>query len=231
MARPALVVASFALALASCSSKPATGPCSRIEGPTMVLAGDFCIDATEVTNAHYQAFLDVKDGPQLGPCDWNTTYVPTAGWPGPADLPVGSVDWCDALDYCAWAGKRLCTLSEWTSACSHGGAQDYPYGATYAAQACNVPDTNAPVGVATPVASKPSCEGGYPGLFDMIGNAGEWIYDCDGANGPDDKCSYAGGGFAYASLGPDAKCSYTYRDPRSSHYDDGGIRCCADRGP
>jgi hypothetical protein len=95
------------------------GSCpSGLPGPAMVPAGAFalptmCIDATEVTNAHYAAFLASSPAPGSGPgaCTWNVRYEPLFHWPPPperAAFPVVDVDWCDAFAYCAWAGKRLC---------------------------------------------------------------------------------------------------------------------------
>lgn len=107
--------------------------CPRdVKGPKLVRATTFCVDATEVTVAQYQAFLDdvgltADRGASLQPaalCAWNTTYVPAywhppteaevdAGVPAAvvATMPVNVVDWCDARAYCTWAGKRLCGAS------------------------------------------------------------------------------------------------------------------------
>src|SRR5262249_6416251 len=72
-------------------------------------AGTFCIDATEVTNGAYKAFLAASPDPSAQPafCGWNTDYSPSSFY-GPDDHPVVYVDWCDAYAYCEAAGKRLC---------------------------------------------------------------------------------------------------------------------------
>jgi formylglycine-generating enzyme required for sulfatase activity len=105
-------------------SCPATG-----KGPAMVLIPgpngvDYCIDATEVSVEHYDAWL--SDAPsvdgQASECDaWNTTFMPSTddnnfcnyyNYPNfvmnYAKSPIRCVDWCDAAAFCKWAGKRLC---------------------------------------------------------------------------------------------------------------------------
>ncbi|MCB9539366.1 MAG: SUMF1/EgtB/PvdO family nonheme iron enzyme [Myxococcales bacterium] len=52
-----------------------------------------------------------------------------AGAPFDADAPATGLTWCQARDYCAWAGKRLATSAEWELTARGGGAQRaYPWG-------------------------------------------------------------------------------------------------------
>jgi formylglycine-generating enzyme required for sulfatase activity len=211
----------------------------------------FCVDAKEVTNKAYRAFLTAAEPPatgsQITECAWNSTY--TVGTLGADDLPVGGLDWCDAYAYCAWAGKHLCgavaggplaygsfpsTASRWYLACSHGGAQGFPYGATYDPTACNGRPLDA--GTPLPVGSLTTCQGGYPGLFDMSGNVSELIDSCDTTplaacgSGPEcDLCLLVGGGFlSGAGDDGDIACTYSNLIYRNAHYVDNGVRCCAD---
>ena len=84
----------------------------------------YCIDATEVTQAHYAQFLKAKGGDlsgQEGKCE-GASWAPemeateTHGL-CPKELydpekfperPMVCTTWCRAKGYCAWAGKRLC---------------------------------------------------------------------------------------------------------------------------
>ena len=174
------------------------------DGMVLVTPGQvsgYCIDAFEVTNADYARFLLAEDAGSVedsGACHWNTSYAPAVPVDAGATLPVLGVDWCDAYDYCLWAGKRLCgatsggsvdsadldgNKSEWYHACSHDESWAYPYGGTFNAAACVDCDPDAGChgdgGAPAPVGSKPSCDGGYAGIFDMSGNAAEWEDGCD----------------------------------------------------
>jgi formylglycine-generating enzyme required for sulfatase activity len=189
--------------------------------------GSFCIDGTEVTGADFMAFLIAVqlNPPRTTPdCDWNT-LAPPLGQNGDT-TPVTNVNWCDAYAYCVWAGKHLCGTprGEWLAACSHEGQHVYPYGDTFDPTACNVQNR---LGAAAPVGSNPRCVGGYPGIFDMAGNAAEWEDACDDAGvdikgAPDVPCNVRGGAW---DEDPRA-CDYAAPMPRSTRAADVGFRCC-----
>ena len=202
-------------------------------------AGSFCIDSTEATTAHYRAFLADPDvAPQPAYCAWNTTYQPKFPIANDTNAPIVGVDYCDARAFCEWAGKRLCGRigggetpfasfadareSQWYAACSAGGTRIFPYGNNYDGSACNGADfgrgTLAPAGT-------PTCEGGFPGLFDMSGNAWEWEHACDGALGQSDKCRLRSGEWTNPSgfLRCDYGGFYIGRDFATQSI---GIRCC-----
>jgi formylglycine-generating enzyme required for sulfatase activity len=204
-------------------------------------AGEFCIDAHEATGDEYAAFLvTIQHLPaQPSYCDWKGNYFPDGDTTLPVgDVPVGGVDFCDAFAYCQWAGKRLCgaigggpaaltgptvpTTSEWYTACSHDGSRIYPYGDTFEPARCNT----APGAASQPrPASQSSCEGGYDGLLDMVGNMVEWEDSCNDTLGDMDSCRVRGGGFT----DPDAvsRCDYVESEhQRSWRFPSAGIRCC-----
>jgi formylglycine-generating enzyme required for sulfatase activity len=205
------------------------------------VAGVFCIDATEANGNQYGNFLDAANKPTPPSyCSWNTDYTPSQNWPlTNTAMPVVGVNWCQAWAFCAWAGKRLCgkigggpsgyddqgqNTDEWYYACSKGGTLQYPYGASYDADACNSSDTG--VGTTWKPGSQVTCEGGFKGLFDLSGNVTEWVDACDGTTGQDDHCHDRNGSYL---TGPGSQiCNATWKDKRSDTYPDVGIRCCAD---
>ncbi|MBX3188284.1 MAG: SUMF1/EgtB/PvdO family nonheme iron enzyme [Labilithrix sp.] len=241
----------------------ATHPCPpNTKGATMVrvgsVANNFCIDSTEVTVKQYREFTEATAGDAAGQsaeCAWNTTYAAALG--GADDIPIAGIDWCDAKAYCLWAGKRLCGMQvddkfagavdndnlinfqqhEWLSACTRQGQYLYPYGgAAHLPTACNTAEREA--GGTVEVGSIPSCTGGYPGIFDMVGNLWEWFDGpCLPADaGPDggdaggrakDECVVKGG--AYVTSGPQIDCRVNGRGAtRDRRGQEIGIRCCAD---
>jgi formylglycine-generating enzyme len=221
--------------------QPARCPSGR--GPEMIEADGFCIDTTEVTNAHYAEFL--ADGSFVAhppeECDWNDTFV--QGRDGPTDAnanyPVIRMDWCDAHAFCEWAGKRLCGRigggatpwtaygeedeSEWFSACSQRGAAIYPYGDEYDEFKCSGRDAGGPFAPPVPVDEFAGCVGGYDGLLHMSGNAWEWVNSCGGFPM---GCRVRGGSSTSDSdaLRCDAPAAFA-RDAQDLWV---SIRCCAD---
>jgi formylglycine-generating enzyme required for sulfatase activity len=227
----------------------------------------FCIDATEVTQTDYVAFLtavggDVAQTQQPPECAFNTELTRTgAGSNCPSfttgnDLPVNCVDWCDAYAYCAWAGKRLCgkladggplafdaevTSDEWQFACSGGFTKAYPYGDSGQICACFIPEewtaqmmcdyqSIINPNYKAPVASLPGCEGGFPGIFDMQGNAAEWTDRCQPGSGSGDELCVVRGGSTYSVNGSSwLSCDNLQQtNARNDAGIDPGIRCCRD---
>ncbi|MEZ4225410.1 MAG: formylglycine-generating enzyme family protein [Polyangiaceae bacterium] len=218
--------------------------CGNCPGVAQVAAGGYSIDATEVTNAAYGDFLATNPKTSLQPaeCAGNTSYLPNSGWPAALDRqlhPVVDVDWCDARAYCGWAKKRLCgrvggganpygdftdsTKSQWHNACSGGGSRTFPYGVGYVAATCNGADYGA--GATTAAGSVKTCEGGYPGLFDMSGNVWEWEDSCNATSGADDLCRIRGG--SYAQNQSNLHCAADSALPRGSAGKAVGFRCCS----
>jgi sulfatase modifying factor 1 len=226
----------------------ATCPSGR--GPSMLRldrpagAGSYCIDATEVTQAQYKAFLDANDKPAKVGCE--PTFDPACTFGPPSDFvpatrgdyPISCVDWCDAVAFCAWAGKRLCgdlagadsaadvhDRSEWSGACSGFGQRAYPWGSEAER---NAGKCNLGADAAVPAGSIGTCQGASPGLFDMIGNVREWQANCSG-----DSCDVRGGGFGDQPNPTDKMDIEHCRAPvtgmpKTDRFVGLGFRCCAD---
>ncbi len=223
--------------------------CAAAGGPSLVKLDLFCIDSTEVTNEQYQSFLSASPALTLAPspaCSYKTSFAPSSPIPsGKGTEPVVWVDWCDAYAFCSWAGKHLCgaiqggsssvanaanpLVDEWYVACSMNGANVYPYGgSTYVEGKCN--DSEAKTNGLRNVGSFTGCVGGYPGIYDMNGNAYEWEDACAVSVGASDACVIRGGAFDFSGTGYGGCNTYfnDYTVERSNTYDDTGFRCCDD---
>lgn len=243
---------------ADLSSPDGSERCPSGRGPAMSVTADgFCIDNTEVTKAQYQEFLDAALAVQTdGRCSFNTTYAAVGYvWNmtlDPAQALAG-VDWCDARDYCAWAGKRLCGRigggslaftehaaagAQWYRACSQGGTRTHPYGTASSDAAmvgyCHLDDTNNATGQQAVPGAYPQCKLVGTNVVDLLGNVQEWTDACEttAADPTQDRCKVMGGVWYFAASYSD--CDYfdpatsnggVHRGQTEKHL---GFRCCAD---
>lgn len=227
-----------------------TGDCPGSGGPAMRrVPGGYCIDTTEVTRDQYAEWLTSEPSPadQPGHCAWNDDFTPTCGWPPGSNglLPVSCVDWCDAAAFCAGVGKRLCgavgggpapltafadpEVSQWYRVCSADGANDYTYGDAHLPDACQSGDNDKWGTVAA--ASLDTCQSpdsDYAGVYDLTGNAMEWVDACDTTAGAEDECRLRGG--SYNNIGTALRCDAgeALLFPRASKAHGVTFRCCAD---
>jgi len=207
----------------------------------------FLMDETEVTNAMYAAFLNDQRNRTNRGVQWlddndndaliawgGGTWKPKSGY---ADHPVIEVTWFGAKAYCEWVGRRLPTEAEWEKA-ARGGLEGkkYPWGSEEA--------------VCTPGSEKGAkyyyCRGQTVpvmtyapndyGLYDLAGNAWEWVadwyegeyYDSTPTSNPrgpaygDNRVLRGGGWYHYGSF---LRVSHRYyADPTLTNYTI-GFRC------
>jgi formylglycine-generating enzyme len=219
--------------------------------------GGFSIDATEVTQNQYAAWLATSPSTSGQPasCSFNTDFTPSyPTWPDPTygHHPVVYVDWCDAYAYCKAVGKRLCgkigggalpygdygdvSKSQWYRACSSGGVRNYPYGGDpsvsttdgYDGGACGGDD--AYWGMERDVAILAGCQSsvaGYEGIHDLSGNVWEWEDSCATESGGTDLCRERGGSGRDHVLPMRCLGGLSYAAPRSATWDLTGFRCCS----
>lgn len=163
-------------------------------GPVhQVQLDDYLIEENEVTYEQYIRFLNLL-GPRshLNGCDGepcletqNETDTSNVQFNGQTydipdiinNLPVVNVTWYGAQSYCEAIGRRLPTESEWEYAARGPEGFIYPWGngefiADNARTNRPIPENPLDVG-AVPVRSYPA----YSGLYDMAGNAAEWVFD------------------------------------------------------
>lgn len=138
----------------------------------------FYLDRTEVTYEAYQRCVREGQCPAARPL-YRDYDAPTQ--------PMTGMSWFDAVAFCAYRGGRLPTEAEFEAASRGPDGELYPWGNEPATceraiiedergRACGVPKrgSHADTGRIWEVASRPP---GRYGLYDMVGNAEEWVAD------------------------------------------------------
>jgi len=206
------------------------------------LPAGFAIDATEVTRGQYAAWLATNPTTtgQATVCSWNSSFTPDATCMATSSVCQGAscanhpqpcIDMCDASAYCTAVGKRLCTQSEWSNACTSNGVNRFTYGTSPVWATCH-DGTDSSYTTTVPVGSMPGCQSpvpGYAGVFDLIGNVSEWVDNCTGSAGATDSCQDRGTSFGMSEAMPE--CSQYGVFPRRAAVSPRlGFRCCTTPG-
>ncbi|HXB72404.1 MAG TPA: SUMF1/EgtB/PvdO family nonheme iron enzyme [Candidatus Acidoferrales bacterium] len=162
------------------------------------IAAGFWLGETEVTQVAYQRVTGANPSTHRGD-----------------QLPVETITWNHAVNYCTAIGGRLPTEVEWEYA-ARAGAKWARYGSLdeVAWYRGNSGDTNQPVARKQPNAF---------GLYDMLGNVWEWTKDSYGDTG---LKVVRGGARSADSRG--ARASYRVMIQPSLRNDDKGFRCAGD---
>lgn len=158
--------------------------CDKDEGPmggTKVVVPAFSIDKYEVTVAEYQAC--VAAGKCTVPKDHQLNQYCNYTAKGREKHPANCIDWSEAKSYCEWVGAQLPNEAQWEKAARAGSTSRYPWGQNVSCKNAILDDgvtmgsvPNEPDGCGEDrtwaVGSRPP---NALGLYDMHGNAGEWI--------------------------------------------------------
>ena len=172
----------------------------EIEGPQhRVTVARFAVGKFDVTRGQWAAFASATKRHTRPGCSWTgrtrMKVDPIGAWNSLGfaqddSHPVVCVTWADAQDYARWLSERtrhtyrLLTEAEWEYAARAGTTTAYPWGAqpsheyaNYGADSCC---SGRALGRDKWVYTSPV--GSFPpnafGLYDMNGNALQWVQDC-----------------------------------------------------
>lgn len=174
---------------------PGDNECFEFEKPPhpISISDGFWLGQTEVTVGAFKRFVQALGG-QMPPEPQIDGRPLNPGW-GDDSMPMVDVSWPDAAAYCQWAGGRLPTEAEWEYAARAGSTapryDSLDQVAWYADNSGRGPLDSLAI-------SRKEDQAGYQkslgengngphdvgqkrvndfGLYDMLGNAWEWVYD------------------------------------------------------
>lgn len=167
-------------------------------------------------------------------------------WPNRVgELPLVYVDWHEARQRCASAGKRLCRRSEWVLACEGPKRLPYPWGYRRRPSPCNIDRSSIPFDAqalerpetrqeelarlwqADAIGSHPDCVSAY-GVHDLSGNVDEWT-DNRLDNPHTRRPSTLNGGY-WGPVRDTCRLTTKSHGPKFRFYQV-GFRCCRDPLP
>jgi formylglycine-generating enzyme required for sulfatase activity len=205
---------------------PGDRACQADEKPPhhVTITKGFWAGQTEVTVGAYKRFAAAsgRQMPQIP--KFNLEWANN-------NMPVVNVTWDEASAYCAWAGGRLPTEAEWEYA-ARGGSTDSVYGRLDDVAWYNKNSGHQP----HEVAQKRS---NGLGLFDVLGNVGEWVSDwyeggyykispSQDPSGPANGKYRVLRGMSFDSYSVSVRVSYRWVVSRNRKGDDIGLRWVCD---
>ncbi len=224
----------------------APAPPAACPADMVLVEGEFCparpYDCARPTGAVGCAEY-VRENHCLGEPDPRRYCIDRYEWPNRVgENPTVYVDWFEARDLCAGAGKRLCRRSEWMLACEGPKRLPFPWGYVRQPSPCNIDravvafDVGAMIDERTRegelarlwqadrIGSHPGCVSAY-GVYDMTGNVDEWTDD--GADNPGTKNPATLNGGYWGPVRDTCRLATKSHGPTFKFYEV-GFRCCAD---
>jgi len=133
-----------------------------------VCVSSFKLAQFEVTQSNFQSITGTNPSQHVG-----------------ANLPVDSVTWDEARNYCLKSQKRLPSEAEWEYAARASSTTQYYWGDKVSGKEGNFCDRNCKLNIRNPSLidgfEHSAPVGSFPpnkwGLYDMAGNLGEWVSD------------------------------------------------------
>jgi hypothetical protein len=189
----------------------------------MVPVGRFCVDVYEASLVQVMPDGSEQPWPYYA---YLTHGVNVRAVSASGVFPQGYISGDQARAACQASGKRLCSPTEWRTACRGPDNTTFPYGNHRETGRCNDNGRSAMRffnpqldGTLTKTGERSGCTNGY-GVFDMVGNLHEWVDDPAG--------TFQGGYYLDTHLNGDG-CNYRTTAHPITHYDySTGFRCCAD---
>lgn len=129
-------------------------------------------------------------------------------------VPTSNITYPQAVELCKSRGKRVCTETEWLTACRGRRALNYPYGNRFEANNCNVAGNR---NRAVESGNFFRCESTH-GAIDMSGNLSEWVSSSTGG------ARAFGGSFLTEKF--NSACNSFIELDKNSKYFHTGVRCC-----
>jgi len=201
--------------------------------PHAVAVDAFLIDKTEVTVGRFRKFVEAtgyvteaeREGGAFVFTPKGRERSPAVTWRTPSfpqdeSSPVTGVSYRDAVEYCAWAGKRLPTEAEWEKAARGPDGRTWPWGNEW-----DPLRANAALRMKGTVAVGSFLSGASPyGALDLAGNVSELVadwYDPEyysrggtrNPRGPVDGTRRIVKGGAWVDSGPEVRTSRRFARP------------------
>ncbi len=160
--------------------------CDVDEGPKggiAVMVKEFMIDKHEVSVSEYRTCVEA--GKCTIPKDHNRNKYCNYGDDSRNDHPVNCVDWAEAKSYCDFVDGRLPYEAEWEKAARAGSKMRFPWGQEVSCKNAILDDGKTTGSVPNEgdgcgedrTWKRGSRAANKFGLYDMYGNAGEWLYN------------------------------------------------------
>lgn len=215
---------------------PVTGETLKIDGRNFTATPDNTANKEEWKSATHDFMTRIQPRSQTMKPYYIDSFeaLISAGraWSTPGQIPTDRLKHAQASAACQASGKRLCSESEWRTACRGGITEPVKFqNLNQIAQNCDVVRKKAFTGLLSKTDENPECSAPNVGVYNMIGNVSEFV-NSDNGEPMIVGLSFEHGynkniaqDLAYACE-KTVKAAGTYRPFK--YYNYRGFRCCRD---